>query len=358
MYYKTIKSLQKCLLDFEEQLKNIREFSNMSTLLENLVPKVLNANKTSLLYKSIKDDINSLQKQIYASKTLYYNATIVSLYGAYERAIKIALEIYADYLKLKCTDEKEKEKLLGVNYDISTDALKRPQDYRLEDSDIIRVLENLTKVKTSQSVEHINVDLLFKKQANLKLKVLNQMFAYVSLNETIDKAKKSYQYLSVVKEQKGLKNIDEAKKYVETDICLIDELVDRRNTVSHEGRESNMISQEMIISDYASRIEAFVSAIILDMISRVMLKMSEEKLLYLLDATWFSRELIGVKTRDCVIDNQSIILILGDGVRCSPVLSMMHKDDFIESSEGYDEVGIKLIRNCKETYKYYALPRQ
>ena len=83
MYYKTIKSLQKCLLDFEEQLKNIREFSNMSTLLENLVPKVLNAKKTSLLYKSIKDDINTLKHEIYASKTLYYNATIVSLYGAY-----------------------------------------------------------------------------------------------------------------------------------------------------------------------------------------------------------------------------------------------------------------------------------
>ena len=87
----------------------------MSTLLENLVPKVLNANKTSLLYKSIKDDINSLQKQVYASKTLYYNATIVSLYGAYERAIKIALEIYADYLKLKCADEKEKEKFKRMN---------------------------------------------------------------------------------------------------------------------------------------------------------------------------------------------------------------------------------------------------
>ena len=357
MYYQTIKSLQKCLLDFEEQLKNIREFSNMSTLLENLVPKVLNAKKSSLLYKSIKDDINTLKHQIYASKTLYYNATIVSLYGAYERAIKTALEIYADYLKLNCSEEKEKEKLIGVNYDVSTDALKRPQDYRLEDSDIIRVLENLTKVKTSQSAEHINADLLFKKQANLKLKVLNQMFANVSLNETIDKAKKSYQYLSVVKEQKGLKNVDEAQKYVETDICLIDELVDRRNTVSHEGRESNMISQELIINDYASRIEAFVSAVILDMISKVMLKMLEEKLLYLLDFTWFSKELIGAKTKECVIDKQSLVLILGDGVRCSPILSMKHKNDFIESSEGYDEVGIKLIRNCKPTYKYYVITR-
>ena len=97
MYYKTIKSLQKCLHGFEEQLKNIREFSNMSVLIENLVPKVLNANKTSLLYKSIKDDINSLQKQVRASKTLYYNAMIVSLYGAYERAIKLSLEIELFY---------------------------------------------------------------------------------------------------------------------------------------------------------------------------------------------------------------------------------------------------------------------
>lgn len=357
MYCKTIKALQKCLLDFEEQLKNIKEFSNMIVLLENLVPKVLDANKTSLLYKSIKDDIYSLQKQIYASKSLCYNATIVSLYGAYERAIKSALEIYADYMKEKCPGEKEKEKLIGINYDISTDALKRPQDYRLEDSDIIRVLENLINVKTNQSIEHINADLLFKKQANLKMKVLNQMFAYVSLNETIDKAKKSYQYLSVVKEQKGLKSVAEAQKFVDTDISLIDELVDRRNTVSHEGRESNMVSQEMIISDYASRIGAFVSAIILDMISKVMLKMSEENLLCLLDFTYFSNELIGVKTKECIIDKQSLVLILGDGVRCSPILSIKHKDDFIESSEGYDEIGIKLIRNCKENYKYYVIPR-
>ena len=358
MYYKTIKALQKCLFDFEEQLKNIEEFSNMSLLLENLVPKVLNANKTSLLYKSIKNDICSLQKQVYASKALYYNATIVSLYGAYERAIKAALEIYADYKKEQCAVEKEKEKLLGVNYDISTDALKRPQDYRLEDSDIIRVLENLINIKTSQSLEYINTDLLFKKQANLKLKVLKQMFAYVSLNETIDKAKKSHQYLSVVKIQKGLKNIDEAQKFVETDISIIDELVDRRNTVSHEGREANMISQEMIISDYSSRIEAFVSAIILDIISKVMLKMSEENLLYLLDSTYFSKELIGVKTHGHTINKQSLVLILGDGVRCSPILSMKHKEDFIESSEGYDEIGIKLIRTCKKNYKYYILPEQ
>ena len=43
---------------------------------------------------------------------------------------------------------------------------------------------------------------------------------------------------------------------------------------------------------------------------------------------------------------------------CACLFVGHHKDDFIESSEGYDEVGIKLIRNCKETYKYYALPRQ
>ena len=355
MSYKAIKALKKCLTSFSEQIEKIREFSNMLIMLETLVPKVLSADKKSHLYKSIIDDFHCLQKQIHTSKDMYYNATVVSLYGAYERAIKSTLTEYVNYLKEKNSDEEITTRLLKKNYDISIEALKRPQDFRLEDTDIDRVLDMLKQAHFSQSLQFLNSDLFFKKQANLKLKILNEMLCLASLNDTFETAITSYPYLTIVKKQKELKDIEEARKYVHSDIEIIDQLVERRNTVSHEGEEPNKISQKLLIDDYVSRVEALVKGIILDVISKVMLGMKGENLLQQLDTTVFSNELIGVKLTNEYIDSQTIVLILGNGVRCSPILSMKHHQEFIKTSEGFDEIGIKLIKNCKQEFKYFII---
>jgi len=202
------------------------------------------------------------------SATVNYNAIIISIYGCYENFIDDILREYLKAIikldsKYDSLNKKIREKYLKE----ATEYLSNPQRFENYDLKIQDVVENLYKCVKENNCNKINMDLILKHPANLKIKQINNLFSDLGIPNASQLIKESENYADYYMRENSIGSIGNAKVLLkkkcadELTFSILTDLVDRRNSVSHSWNNDDRISIEVIRNKYIKYIKVFCKSI-------------------------------------------------------------------------------------------------
>ncbi len=345
-----INELNTIEKEFLDSLENIISYID---LIEEMKTTNIDYMKNSKFYKSIHDVFANINTQLTNTKTVQYNAIIISLYGAYELAIKKSSNIFI-------------RAVINNNFSLSTNLLKNyilsvaKTFERNTDEENGNVISELNSFLNNKDLSKFRMDLSLNANQNLKTSIVQQIASLLDIKNVLTSIKHSTEFELYIKNRASLSSIEVAKSYI--DKCsnpfqYIDDIVESRNRIAHMGYEENMLDNDMVKHFVINEFKIFVTQYInLLKVQWCNLSLANNVNMYPLQIiAIYNKNIICFNTGEFLIDKKSIIFIrdANDGQSIGEILSIQCNNQDIVVSGKNQNIGCKLDLTCKEIYEYY-----
>lgn len=335
---------------FLNSLKNITSFIDLITEMKETDIQYM---KSSKFYKDLCVLFSNINNKLANTKIVQYNAIIISLYGAYELAIKKSSNIFIKFAIMNnfhLSTSMVKNYLLAV-----TKSFERNTDY--ENGILISELNDFINKNDSSK---FRMDLSLSVMQNLKTNIVQQIASILDIKDALISIKYSREFELYIKDREALPSVESAKEYIDklnNPFLYINDLVESRNRVAHMGYEENMLDNDMIKNLVIKEFNVFVSQYI------SLLKAQWCKLCLDNNINMHRLEIIGIYNNDIIcfntgnfsVNKTSTIFIQDTNNKpmIGKILSIQCNNQEIDASEKNQNIGCKLSTTCKDTYSYY-----
>lgn len=196
------------------------------------------------LSKKQREALESIQSPL--SKTIQYNAIIISLYGCFEKYIDSIFSRYLDIVFLGIEDYDKLPSKLKDKYKTKLgEYLTAPHRFNGIDIPIEKLLNDYLKVMHSQFSDSVNKTFLLAHSGNLKMEQICTFMNEIGINDSKKKILKNTLmksfHINIIGWDENDFNIKVSRDSKDLSHYL-DELVDQRNSVAHGWVEDNRIS--------------------------------------------------------------------------------------------------------------------
>lgn len=345
-----LNTLDKIKKEFSDSIDNIISFINF---IETLKATKYHHMKKSKFYKDIENLFIKVKSNLSNTKIVQYNAIIISLYGAYELAIKNSTN---NFIKFCINNNFNLTENLTKNYLISVS--KTFERNSAEDN--LNIIRDLNDFLNNKKTSKFRMDLSLNTNQNLKISAVQQIASLVDMKDFLNSTKHSCEFENYIKERQGLLTTEEARQYIDTvknPFQYIDETVESRNRIAHKGYEENMLDNDMITKFIINEFKIFVFSYI-DSLKTQWCKLCLENNtnineLRIIDI--FNNNIICFNTQDYIIDKNTVVIVKDSNgnYRLGKILSIQNEHQDISVSTINQDIGCKLDITCKTNYKYY-----
>ena len=336
--------------EFSNSLENIISFIDLITEMKEIDIQYM---KSSKFYRDLCVILSGISNKLANTKIVQYNAIIISLYGAYELAIKKSSNIFIKFAIMNnfhLSNSLLKSYLLAV-----TKTFERNTDD--ENGILIGELNDFINMNDSSK---FRMDLSLSVMQNLKTNIVQQIASVLDIKDALICIKHSREFELYIKFREALPSVESAKEYIDrlnNPFLYINDVVESRNRIAHMGYEENMLDNDMIRNLVIKEFNVFVSQYI------SLLKTQWCKLcldnninmhrLEILKV--YNNEIICFNTGDFSVNKASTIFIqdTNNNQMIGKILSIQYNNQDIDVSEKNQNIGCKLNTTCKDTYSYY-----
>ena len=183
------------------------------------------------IINSIQDGQDAVRGLFSTNKTLLFNGLVVTAYGRFEKTIKDLSKTYIKFLiKTKAVESKDvkKEQLTSIIKTIE----------RADENEQIQIVNGLYDLYINGNLNSYNSDVSLFCYQNLKTNEIKKIAHLLGINDCLDLIVKNNFYLDAYYRSKKLNNIGEAIKALKpkrNKFEEVDEVVDYKNSIAHEG---------------------------------------------------------------------------------------------------------------------------
>lgn len=233
--------MKSSLITFENEIKSITHNIESCRLEAHLIATIIKSSKSKELRPLI--NYQNHHKKRYSLKRQYdYNSIIISLYGTLENYIESLVKGYVRSIN-DCTNyynqlpEAIKKHHLNLSLDLITKINQQNYNGILNSKDIV---ENLDSCFKNNSYK-LNQDAFSLHGANFRKSVIDEMFSRLDIKNISHFCVKQKPFSTFLISQGKEPEKDDPKELFE----LLDDLVQRRNEVSH-GISSSILSYDIL----------------------------------------------------------------------------------------------------------------
>ncbi len=310
--------------------------------------------KHSKFYREVKDQTDKIKSNFLELKTVRYNAIIVSLYGSFELTIKKATKALIHHIILHNIGDVKKIK--KENLSSVMRALERASN-----EEIGTLIEGLDLLFNKDDMKGYNYELSLNSFQNLKVDVVHRVAQLVGINNMLQQVKALPIVIRHIQEEKNLSDYAAAQEYINRNEIIfneINDLVDSRNKIAHEGYEPNMWSDDIVKNTIIPKLTLFVSSYI------YILQLEVLKLYYESGQHFSKIELLApvarknvicFNTKNFTIDKKSILLIFNSESKAlwAKIVNIRENEIDVESSGENQNISCELNVNVKDSYRFY-----
>jgi len=294
--------------------------------------------------EDLKVDINSTCNSFIYSKSsskkkYEYNSLIISLYGIVENYIELLIKSYLETLEnniivYNSLDRQIIENHFNLSIQLISKIIEKKHikysQFKKED-----VVLNLNNCITNSGNYQFNKDAFIINSGNLKHSKICDVFKNVVINLDTD-----------------LRTFDDFSLNTENNFIRIDELVQRRNEISH-GNSSEILDNSEIIP-YIDFIEKYITSIYTILKKKFENEynhfLKEESYCLIEKYNIFSSSILGI------IDGKKFDLVIGDIILVEKVSNQLFSTKIIEikNFQHSTDITIKLDEKIKKNQKFYV----
>ena len=341
--------LEKIYADFESSVNRVASFIENYTEIRALDFQYMRRSK---YYKAAQGRIEKIQAQFAETQSVKYNAVIISLYGCYELTIKQATKEVIRYMlinKIGEVDELNNENLAAVIKNIDRSGLDRK----------ISLINGLYLLFKQNDVSGYNFDLSLNTFQNLKTGIVCSIAKVVGIHDLDQQLKSHPAVIEYVKDEKGFPNLEKAMQYIKSGVSIfeeIDALVDSRNKIAHEGYDSLMIADSIILNNLIPKLKLYVSTY-LWILQLHILKFYEEKEGYFsnfdLIKPVINKNVICFNTGDNSVNKNNLVLITTDKNKIfAKIVNLQINGSNVDAAPKNTCIGCQLDICVKDSYKF------
>lgn len=345
-----LTELEKIYADFESAIDRVTIFINTYAEIKALDIQNLRRSK---YYKTAEIKINKLKTQIIETQSVKYNAIIVSLYGRYELAIKQLTKEVIRYMVKNNVGEADKLK----NENLSS-VLKTIERKPIEEKK--GLIEGLYLLFNQDDISGYNFDLSLNNYQNLKTSVVYDIAKIIGITNLEQHLKLHPFVVNFIKNEQDLPNTETALRYINSRVAIfseIDDLVDSRNKIAHEGFEPHMIADSIILNNLIPKLKLFVKTY-LRFLQLLILEFYETtRADYFIDLSLvrsvINKNVICFNTGTNHIKRNDIILITTDTDKFfAKIVSIQINGTNVDTAPQNVNVGCQLDINVKDSYQF------
>lgn len=344
-------TLDKIEKDFLNSLENIVSFMDFVDIIKSLDCEFM---KKSKYYNNIKNLFIKLQSKLLDSQVVQYNAIIISLYGAYELAIKNSTNSFIKYCinhKLNLSDNYIKNYLSSVAKSFERNSKKEN----------LNLIEDLNNFLINGDITKFRTDLSLNSKQNLKSSVVQEIANLIGKNSFLNETKYSLAFENYIKNRENFSTLEQTRTYINAlkqPYKYIDDIVDSRNRIAHRGYEEEpMLDSNILKQIVFPEFKLFVSSYIkfLKIQWCIQCCTTNTNVLELDVINIFNNNIICFNTKENIVTRDSIIIIkkTKDKWEFASISNIQYNKQDIEISEINQNIGCKLEAPCKPNYKYY-----
>ncbi len=342
--------LEKIYLDFEQSIKRVEEYINAYMDINSIE---INFMKNSKFYKKVQSQIEEIQRNFSETKIVKYNAIIISLYGCFELVIKKSTKAMIRYMltnNIGAVDELKRENLASVIRAI-------------ERSDVTtkgQLIAGLDLLYNKNDMSGYNYKLSLNSYQNLKVNVVYELAKTIGINDLQQQIKANPILIDYIQQEQGLSNKETVLQYINSGVALfseIDDLVEHRNRIAHEGYEPSMMSDSVIKQSLIPKLKLFAS-IYIRILQLELLKLCNTQSGYFYEINLLrdviNKHIICFNTGVHNIDKKSVLLIInGNKYSLAKIKNIQIDNINVEKADENKNVGCELDVNVKNSYKFY-----
>lgn len=354
-------TLNKEVETFDKRLESIIIYINKVEEERNLI-QLNQEKKLKNLNQNLKKYIELIT--IENSSTINYNAVIISLYGCFENFID---NILVDFLEIISSLEIEYEKL---NKAILTNHqrlvgnflsnINRYRNYELTTKDVIN---RLNSCLNNQQNFKLNSRILITHGGNLNFEALNSLFNQIGIQNIWYKIKYTkefkeyYKKKNNISDDKSIEKLFKINKNLNLLFNIINDLVERRNSVAHSWEEESRISFQEIKEDYIKFLQSISKAIHRILIEEIYEYLYNNNKLLKIDKIYnlYCHQILCINSGESCINKFDYIYIVfnNNKKKLFKILNMQINKKNVNKCDKEEDIGIQLderISNCKEVY--------
>lgn len=350
--------MRTCLLEFDNKIKKIESYLEYLEIEKELVLEECGHGEVACtLYKN-QEKLKNIDKKI-----IDYNATIISLYGAYESFVEAVIKQYLVSLsEIVTVYEKLPEKLREFHFNNSIQLIQELDQRRYNDLNKNDIVNNLHKCINNEESYIINYDALLMHNSNMWPDTINELFKCVGISDFFTRLKNLDFFINFYQSKYDVDDKDTVisilnKRSIDEILRTIKELIEERNRVAHSWVEN--IDIDLVKNDYLHFIKVICKSIYLIL----------EKELSIYEKDFSSVEITIdeiIRNRYLIFKSDTEILKLGDKIIIEKnnheidfgfITSIQDNGQNIEQSEYGQEVGVEVDYSgkLKNNYSFYLL---
>lgn len=301
------------------------------------------------------------------NSTINYNAIIISLYGCYENFIDDILKEYlSEIIKIDSKYNSLNSEIKKKYMEKATEYLANPQRFINYGMSVEDLVESLYQCIKEDNCQKMNLDLVLKHPANLKIEQVNTLLMEIGINNPIKNIIKSDKYKDYYRNEKDIVETyndedDIVEKNNEILFSTLIELVDRRNSVAHSWKEDERISLKEINKRFVVFIKMFCGCIYELVVTTYMLKLkeceklSEFKIIY----NVFNNKILCVNGETSRLKKGDNLLVYNQNINrwyTTEVKKIQVNSKEVDKIEQDNiDIGLELFSKVKKDYKFYYI---
>lgn len=244
--------MKSVLFEHFNRIESLKEYLKLLSEIKNLSNKEI-----SNLILPVSSFLTFIDRRKYE-----YNLAIINLYGIFESFIeKIIVAYLRDYTKLFTEYALLPEKLTINHLRLSTELISSTNskyEHILKET----IVKNLHSCMSNSRGFSLNLEAFTQHSANFRKEIISQTFANINITDMISKIKGNEKLINFLLEKNNLEknNIKGIKCNDNLFFGDLDDLIERRNCISHGNLSDDLLSEELIIL-YADYIKLLINAI-------------------------------------------------------------------------------------------------
>lgn len=265
-----------------------------------------------------------------------YSSIIISLYGLVENYIeKFCFEYIENIEKIIPSYELLESKFKDNHLNLSIELIKKITENKhlkfanIDRENIINKLSNCISIKTNYS---LNKEAFTINTGNLKHSKICETIGFLN-----------------IKLEEQLRQINGFNIHTENAFNKIDDLVQRRNEISH-GNIQDILYTSAIepYIDFTEKYLLSIGQILQQELIKLDLLEKKNKSLEISNVVFFSQKIIGI------VNGAKLNLKSGDNLLVEKSFNLIHSYEVLEIKHFENkDVTLKLNKNIKKTYKFY-----
>lgn len=339
-----LNTLDEINCEFNKSMDKVVAFINFIDMIK----------KNSDLYIKENSNFMTVIDKLHETTTVQYNAIIISIYGAYELAIKNSTN---QFIKFCINNNLGLSENLVKNYlsSVSKNFERNTRDDNLE------LIEGLYRFFIQNDITKFRDDLSLNATQNLKISVVEKIANLINISNFTNNAKSNIEFKKYVMTNEGLTNLKEATKYInqlQKPFQFLDDIVDSRNRIAHRGFEANMFDNDTLkksIIGFRIFIKIYVDSI-KSLYGEILFKERKSNLHELHIIKICKNRIICFNTKEFLIDKKTHLLIkTKEDFVIANICCIESNNNQINRSSKNQNIGCELDAVCKKNYDYYII---